>query len=385
MFACCRFFLFWIVLLPFSGLVYAQTPPLPARKAETLDVLEKRIESEKDRKSALEQTLKDTDLTLKQTKTDLVKLARSIQENESALAHLNQKIAALEDEKALLSDKIEKDYAAMADMILALTRLGRLPPEAVLARPGAPLETARGAMLLEDSLPALQDRAAGFSADLTRLDVLETDLKDARTRETETHDSLAAKEKRMQTLLRTRQDLYARTQTDLTHKKQAIERLSREAQNLKEFIARLEAESREREKTARVVIPADGGSRLPVPGIVAVGYGQADSIGAKSMGIHIKTAPGALVTAPMGGVVRFAGMFKNYGQMVILEHRDTYHSLIAGLDEISVAVGESVSSGEPLGKMPASSSPRGSPALYYELRRQGHPVDPSQKFSELKK
>ncbi len=84
----------------------------------------------------------------------------------------------------------------------------------------------------------------------------------------------------------------------------------------------------------------------------------------------------------MGGKIQFTGAFKRYGNIVIIEHNDGYHSLVAGLDQIHSSVGDIVKSGEPIGILPDSSLiPR--PTLYYELRRNGKPVDPSTKFADL--
>jgi murein hydrolase activator len=85
----------------------------------------------------------------------------------------------------------------------------------------------------------------------------------------------------------------------------------------------------------------------------------------------------------MGGVVRYAGYFKNYGQIIIVEHQKDYHSLIAGLARIDTVVGQSVAAGEPVGVLAKSSSDGGKPTLYYELRLNGEPVNPARKFAGL--
>jgi len=86
----------------------------------------------------------------------------------------------------------------------------------------------------------------------------------------------------------------------------------------------------------------------------------------------------------MGGIIRFAGNFKNHGKIVILEHEKGYHSLIAGLFRIDAITGQSVHAGEPLGILPTMDTKGvARPTLYYELRYKGAPVNPSRKFDEL--
>ena len=129
---------------------------------------------------------------------------------------------------------------------------------------------------------------------------------------------------------------------------------------------------------------ATGKPELPVQGVVLTGFGETDSIGAKSQGLSVEAPPGALVVAPMGGRIKFAGTFKNYGKMIIIEHESGYYSLIGGLGGISAAVDQAVRPGEPIGKLPGASSRGASPVLYYELRHKGQAIDPSRKFANLK-
>jgi len=84
----------------------------------------------------------------------------------------------------------------------------------------------------------------------------------------------------------------------------------------------------------------------------------------------------------MGGIVRFAGYFKNYGNMLIIEHKNGYHSLIAGLEKIDTVVDQSVSAGEPLGNLYRTDNGK-PPTLYFELRHKGKAINPARKFTEL--
>lgn len=118
------------------------------------------------------------------------------------------------------------------------------------------------------------------------------------------------------------------------------------------------------------------GPRLPVGGSIATRYGEADRYGVASRGITIQARAGAPVVAPQAGSIMFAGPFKGYGQILIVEHGNGYHSLIAGLGRIDTAVGKRVAAGEPVGSMPAD----GSPDLYFELRRNGQPINPQRGF-----
>lgn len=141
-------------------------------------------------------------------------------------------------------------------------------------------------------------------------------------------------------------------------------------QRASEQRARAEAE------TARAAPSAPAGERLPVGGRVTVRYGEADRYGATSRGVTIQARAGSTVVSPQAGTIVFAGPFRGYGQILIVEHSHGYHSLIAGFGRIDTAVGRRVATGEPIGLMPAD----GSPDLYFELRRHGQPINPQRGF-----
>ena len=89
----------------------------------------------------------------------------------------------------------------------------------------------------------------------------------------------------------------------------------------------------------------------------------------------IKARAGAHVIAPFDGTVLFAGPFKNYGQLLIIDNGNNYLTLLAGMERIDTNVGQEVLAGEPIGQMKESN-----PDLYIEIRKDGQPVDPAPWF-----
>jgi len=157
------------------------------------------------------------------------------------------------------------------------------------------------------------------------------------------------------------------------------------AQQKREAVRLAQEQERQHKNRAFLTVintppPKAGKARLPMTGEIVTGFNAPDAFGAPSKGLDIAGREGALVVAPMGGIVRFAGYFKNYGNMIIVEHEKGYHSLIAGLKKIDTVVGQSLSAGEPVGTLHGSSS-GDKPVLYYELRYNGKPVNPSQKLA----
>ena len=91
-------------------------------------------------------------------------------------------------------------------------------------------------------------------------------------------------------------------------------------------------------------------------------------------GISIRTRAGAQVVATFDGQIVYAGEFRGYGQILIIDHGQRYHTLLAGLDRIDAEIGQWVLAGEPVAVMGARSE--GDPELYLELRRTGQPINP---------
>jgi septal ring factor EnvC (AmiA/AmiB activator) len=111
---------------------------------------------------------------------------------------------------------------------------------------------------------------------------------------------------------------------------------------------------------------------FPAEGRLSQRYGEGTESEGLAKGIVITTRTAAQVVSPFDGVVAFAGPFRGYGQLLILEHSEGYHTLLAGMSRLDGAVGQRVLAGEPVGVM----SPEGDPSLYVELRRDGQPINP---------
>jgi len=127
-----------------------------------------------------------------------------------------------------------------------------------------------------------------------------------------------------------------------------------------------------------------GHLHLPVNGVRVREFGGPDGSGGTQKGLSIVARPGGEITAPCDGWVVYAGRFRSYGQLLILNAGGGYHVLLAGMDRVSVDIGQFVLTGEPVAVMGGGSqtSPSGTagpkqPVLYVEFRKDGAPIDPS--------
>lgn len=387
-----RLFLLVIIVISFAADAYAQNPPQPRKKNISREYLDSRLSEEKKQQKDIGQELEQVKGDLEKTRKRLVKTAKSMQENEQKLQNIDVKTQKLEDEKASLEEKLKQDSIAISKLVTALERIRRVPPQALMVRPEAPLKTAQSAMMLSDIIPVLNEKSQTLKKDLERKEDISNELAREKDKALKSIAELQKEQEEIKELLEKREALYKKTSLDFKSQQIEVQKISRQSRNLKELVSRID-ENQRRQKTRDSVrqavlsapaikMPDSGATRLPISGVIKTRYHDLDKFGAKSEGIRIEGRSNAIVVAPMPGIIRFAGPFKNYDNMIIIEHPDGYHSLVAGLSQVNTLVGQTVSAGEPLGTL--KSTTNGSkPALYYELRYNGRAVNPAKKFSDL--
>ncbi len=123
----------------------------------------------------------------------------------------------------------------------------------------------------------------------------------------------------------------------------------------------------------------EGSLTRPARGDVVAAFGQRTDAFGEGKGVVYATRPGARIVAPYDGQIVFEGPFRSYGQILIIEHRGGYHTVLAGLADVAVKVGQWLKAGEPVGAM--ADVPDAHPQLYVELRRGGAPFDPGPWFA----
>jgi septal ring factor EnvC (AmiA/AmiB activator) len=347
---------------------------------------------------------------------DLVATSQRVREAEGRTTTAEQRVVALVTSETALRRSLETRRETIIEVLASLQRLGRKPPPAVLVRPEDMLQAIRTSMLLGAVLPELRQEAEIIVADLTSLARTRETLaaeRDELARETEL---LRADRERVAALVSARQTQLESSESRLLEERRRVQQLVREAQTLKELISRMEAEiaSASRAAAAARAAPlpsqnpaqaaalAPGALRdlarlqpkvafqdtkgtllLPATGSVLKTFGTPDGLGGRESGTSVETSRFALVTTPVDGWISFAGSYRSYGQVLIINAGGGYHMVLTGLDRVSVETGQFVLAGEPIASMgtsPAgalvSETGAGLPVVYIELRKDGVPIDP---------
>ena len=262
-------------------------------------------------------------------------------------------------------------------------------------------------MLLGAVLPEMQHRVQALANDLNELFAVRKKISAERDRLQGEVASLGKERTRLAALVAERQKQQTERESALEAERARARALAEKADNLEDLIAKLEQSLSPAEKSARESVPGKPGPALsalhdpgrmapavafaslhgkipiPVNGIKIRGYGASDGLGGVEKGVSIATRAGAQVTAPADGWVVYAGPFRSYGQLLILNAGGGYHVLLAGMARISVDLGQFVLAGEPVAVMGNGShiaailaAGSSQPVLYVEFRKDGSPVDP---------
>jgi septal ring factor EnvC (AmiA/AmiB activator) len=136
---------------------------------------------------------------------------------------------------------------------------------------------------------------------------------------------------------------------------------------------------------------AKGRLPLPVAGTRVRDFGEPDGSGGTEKGILVSARAGAQVTAPCDGWIVYAGLFRSYGRLLIINGGGGYHVLLAGMEQITVELGQFVLTGEPIAVMgggggnAANAAKNPQLGLYIEFRKDGISIDPAPWWAESDK
>ncbi|MBB3020440.1 septal ring factor EnvC (AmiA/AmiB activator) [Microvirga lupini] len=402
---------------PAAPAVSAESAEEKARREQDLKVLEEAITANADARRRLEEEIQSIKADRAKLNAALIGTAERVRGTEDRIRGLEQRLQTLTSSEAAIRRSLQSRRGVIIEVFAALQRMGRRPPPAVLVRPEDMLEAVRASIMLGAVLPELRVEAEILATDLTELVRLKEAITADRTTLNGELTALTREQERLAALMEARQGRIAEVERDAGAEQRKAEELARQAGTLKELIDRMEAEiagaqraadearkaaeaqeRQTREKFAQLAfrdparlapkIPfaeARGLLPRPVGGETTLEFGASDGYGGTTRGISITTRQNATVVSPADGWVAFAGPFRSYGRLLIINAGGGYYILLAGMDQINVDVGQFVLAGEPvatMGEAPLMSLigaaiEKNNPVLYVEFRKDGGSIDPS--------
>ena len=360
-----------------------------------LDAARQQQRNARARGERLEQRASRSRETAQKARSAAAALAARVQQAEAGIAAAEARLQLANSKRRKLDRELAARRAPLAHLAGALQSMTRRPLSLSALQPGSLRDLVYTRAVLDSTIPVVRERTAALRSQLDRARALEAE---ARAAVSDRRDSEA-------TLLQRRKQLVALAAQERLKAQQAAGGADREAQralvlaeqaiDLDQLVARLESAGSLRKRLAQlpgpVARPANPAAatisatprpqpsatqppqqyQLPVAGRISAGFGEAGASGQRRAGIALDARGSGQVVAPGAGRVIFAGPYRGFGRIAIVEHANGWTSLVTGLASLDVAVGQAVDAGSPLGLAPQQG---GEVAL--ELRQDGEPVNP---------
>lgn len=398
-----RGFIGWPLLVPLAllaGSGAAQSGPRPADPGSARTALQQALAAQREaeaRGARLEAEATRANEAVEKTAREAAALAARIQQSEAAIAASEARLRIVTRERAIQRQRLARMQRPLVRLTAALQKLSGRPMALSVLRPGSLQDLVYMRAVLAAAIPQVERRTASLRAEIAKnrqLAQRATALIDRRRAD---EAGLEVRRKQL-AALETRQRL-AQRQASGTAAREAERALAlgEQARDLDTLIGQLDEIGNLRQRLAalpgpimRPPRPAEsevmnspsapavegvdrppGAYQLPVAGRTIAGFGAIRGGGTQSVGITLAPRASAQIIAPAGGRVAFAGPYRGYGRIVIIEHGGGWTSLVTGLGRVDVQVGQQLVSGSPLGIAAARN-----PAVTLELRRAGEPVNP---------
>lgn len=377
-----------------------------------LERMEKQVQQQNMEHKKLQAQATQINMELANVSQEMVKTAKLIQNNEDKISRMEAELKKLKENLKEATEGFLSEDENLIKTLSALQNLALKPTEALFVQPLTPVETIRSAILLREAVPYLEQNAKKIRDELENIEKQKNKVEKQVAQITAQKQILEQEHERMKTLVQKKSRIRNSLEIKTVKAKRKVEKLASQANDLRDLLNKLEkerqlkakrqeeerkrlaeeerkrAEEKKVEQTQRAdlikyppdiiteigkgFVKAKGQLPMPARGPVVTTFGEEKLKGVVSKGIQIKTRNMAQVTSPFDGSVIFAGPFRGYGNLIIIDHGQGYLTLLAGLESMDVDVGQMLLAGEPVGQMPDSKEAK----LYVELRRNNHPIDP---------
>ena len=401
------------------GVLALMLRPVMAADVSKADLakMEREVQAQNLEHKKLQAQATQISLELTRISKDMIASAKQIQNSEEKISRMESELETLRADLKKAEENFVVEDDNLIKTLSALQNLALKPTEALFVQPLTPVEIIRSAMLLREAVPYLQENAARIREDLEKIENQKNLVEKQVARIIRQKKILENEHEQMKALVQRKSKIRNAVEIKSVKAKKKVEWLASQANDLRDLLNKLEKQRQEKlrrqeeerrrlaelkaaearraaEETKKLeekqradlikfkpevinevgenFVKAKGHLLRPARGPVVTAYGEQMSKGVTSKGIIIKTRSQAQVISPYDGTVIFAGPFRGYGNLIIIEHGQGYLSLLAGLEEVDCELGQMLLAGEPVGQMPESGDTR----LYVELRKDNHPINP---------
>ena len=402
------------------------------KNLQELQTLQSEISLSEQRKQELANQIDSLEKDRATINRTLIETSTNSRNIEKRISKVEIRLSQLRDEQADVRVFLNSKKALLMEVLGALQRMGRNPPPALLVKPEDALSSVRSAILLGSVVPEMRSETEILLGQLQDLVRISNEIETQREALTVELVSLAGEEEKLNLLLIEKRKLAGQAQDKLLQENAKAAELAAKATSLNDLINSLEVEIESAQQAAEAArlaeieqkrleeqriatgrtfekdeafsdpgrtapaisfAAAKGLLPQPVEGFQLASFGQNDGAGDKTKGISLEARENVRVISPADAWVVYAGPFRSYGQLLIMNAGQGYHIVLAGMEKINIQPGQFVLLGEPIGTMGAQRIASAGlvdvnttkPILYVEFRKDGKSIDPNPWWSDNNK
>jgi len=420
-----------VVTVALPALAFAQGAPAPDEARKRLEADKSRLDTTQKRSKDLKTDLDRIAAERQRINARLIETGKLIHQSEAQLNLIESKVDQLQAQEKQLRTTLEERHGTISGLLAAMQRMGRNPPPVMITRREDALSMVRSAMLLAAVFPELRGQAVALAEQLKDLSRVMTSIRTEGEKLKAETVRLGEARTRLAALQEVKRQSQSERQAELDSVLKSASQIARNVEDLSDLIGKLDKEvaartelgsyekemaaaeqaSSPQDRAAAAVLAPSAGSvamlspgrirpdipflqakgQLPLPaqGRRVFAFGDKTQYGTQSKGLVIQTRDGGQVVSPCDGWIVYAGEFRTYGKLLIVNAGGGYHMLLAGLSQIDVQFGQFVLTGEAVGVMgsavqssPVPKAQDNGPVLYIELRKDGRSIDPDPWWSD---
>lgn len=368
--------------------------------AQSIDAERKRLANAKaasaaatERSARLERQSRRERDEAARTRADEAAVAARIQAAEADIAAAQARVAIVERLRRAQRARLAAKQGPIVRLVAALQMMARRPPAMAVVQPGSLTDMVHVRAMLATILPVIAKQTQGLRAEIDAGKRLQADAVNALATLEQGQQRLVAERLALARIEAAQRRRSIRLSDDAAFESERAIALGEKARDIGVLMDELGSQAKRREalmtlpgplprpsqpgkaaapRAARTVARQASGTgyRLPVIGEIVTGMGEISAAGVRARGLTIATRPGAQVIAPRGGRIVFAGPYRGFERIAIIDHGGGLTTLITNLAGLSVKVGDIVDQGSPIGRAGPDR-----PTVTVELRRDGQPVD----------
>ena len=322
--------------------------------------------------------------------SEAASLAARIQSAEADIRAAQARIAIVEELQSRQRARLAEQQEPVVRLTAALQMMTRKPTALALIEPGSLDDVIHIRAIMSTVIPEIERRTASLRKEVKQGEQLRQQSARAVASLNESQKRLAIRRKQLAALESDKRINAAQFSEDAGLEQDRALALGEEARDILDLMDQIRESGAVRESLAQLdgplLRPSQGQDpksavkrrseasltayRLPVVGDIVTGLGEISDSGYRSRGLTMAVSPSAQIVAPAAGRVAFAGRYRGYGEIVIIEHDAGWTTLITDMSQLSVGVGDKLVQGAPIGR-----SGEGEPTVTVELRRHGRPID----------